>query len=85
MAALAGKFIIMIFLKLLKTFFQHNTTALPSDVLDIVIMLFEGTPLINRNANISKELLDIRASPSVMFGNTSRYLLANDSCFAFTR
>ncbi|KAK4884377.1 hypothetical protein RN001_000648 [Aquatica leii] len=64
---------------------QHSTSVVPSDVLNIVTMLLPGTTLLNQNSTISKDLLNIRSSPSIMHGNTTRYLLANKTVFAYGR
>ncbi|KAF2905863.1 hypothetical protein ILUMI_00304 [Ignelater luminosus] len=64
---------------------QHNTSSLPSDVLDIVTMLLPGTTLIDKNATVAKDLLNIRKSASILHGNTTTYLIANNTVFAYGR
>ncbi|KAF5297103.1 hypothetical protein FQA39_LY02683 [Lamprigera yunnana] len=64
---------------------QHTSSAVPEDVLNIVTMLLPGTTLLNKNSSISCELLTIRKSPSIMHGNTTRYVLSNNTIFAYNR
>lgn len=64
---------------------QHTSSAVPENVLNIVTMLLPGATLLNNNATISKDLLNIRKSDSVMHGKTDRYLFANNTVFAYIR
>lgn len=64
---------------------QHTSSAVPENVLNIVTMLLPGATLLSKNATISKDLLTIRKSDSVMHGNTDRYLVANNTVFAYIR
>lgn len=65
--------------------FQYKTDFLPSDVLDIVTFLLPGVNLVNKNATLSQELLNLRNSPSIMFGDLNKYTIANNSAFAYIR
>ncbi|KAB0790684.1 hypothetical protein PPYR_03799 [Photinus pyralis] len=64
---------------------QHTSSAVPENVLNIVTMLLPGATLLSKNSTISKDLLTIRKSDSVMHGNTDRYLVANNTVFAYIR
>lgn len=64
---------------------QHNNSALPRDVLDIITLLLPGTTLIDRNFTIAEDLLSIRKANSIMHGNTSLHLFANKTVLVFGR
>lgn len=65
--------------------FQYKSDHLSSDVLDIVTFLLPGVNLVDKNASLSQELLNLRNSPSIMFGDLTKYIIANNSAFAYIR
>lgn len=64
-----------------------EVTSLSADVLNMLIMLLPGCPMVPQNsaANNTMELVKIRQVPSVMFGATHMDLLANNTIFAYLR
>lgn len=64
---------------------KTNSTALPKDVLDVVMYLLPGTKLIDSNELINPQLMKIRNTPSIMRGTCNVYGTNNNTIFAFTR
>ncbi|KAF5308625.1 hypothetical protein FQR65_LT18022 [Abscondita terminalis] len=64
---------------------QHTTSAEASDIFNIVTLLLPGTTMLSKNSTISKELLNIRKSSSVMHGNTTRFVIANKTVYGYGR
>lgn len=53
--------------------------------MDFITFLLPGVTVVDNNHKVDKELLNLRKSPSVMYGNFTRYLVANNTVFAFIR
>lgn len=66
-------------------YLQRHDNNLPKDVVDILSFLMPGTSVIENNHVVNKDLLTLRKSPSIMYGNFTRYEVANSTVFAYVR
>ncbi|XP_044730125.1 neutral and basic amino acid transport protein rBAT isoform X2 [Chrysoperla carnea] len=70
---------------------KYKAGTLSEDVLQILTFLLPGTPVIStdidklKNSVILNDLIKLRTSQTVLFGNYTTYLLQNDTIFAYTR
>ncbi|KAL1493921.1 hypothetical protein ABEB36_009601 [Hypothenemus hampei] len=64
---------------------QAKTNAIPRDVLNIIIYLLPGAPLINATEEVLPILRKIRESPSIMRGICGVYSLLNNTVLSFIR
>ncbi|XP_065168393.1 amino acid transporter heavy chain SLC3A2 isoform X1 [Atheta coriaria] len=74
------------------TFLEHNWPAwniaqssYPDGTLEVVAYLLKGSPILNKNFEVTEDLKEARSSPSVLFGVQKLYTAANDTIFAYTR
>lgn len=60
-------------------------TSFPADVMNMVTFLLPGVPILDATDTWDDELVNIRKSPSIMYGSCNFYEVANHTTFVYIR
>ena len=64
---------------------QVSDAQLPLDVIYPIPYLMKGSTLMGADLAVPLKLIELRKSPSIIFGSQDVYVIANQTVFAYVR